>query len=113
MRVTDWVQTIVGLIGIITALSLPVRSLIKILMALRADVNAVVSQVHNNGGSSMKDSVDRMERRQKALVDHILQIDSDRAIKERAWAEWARAISPDFPAPPLMPVQPPIALINP
>jgi hypothetical protein len=96
IAVKNWVELSIGVIALAGSLTLPLRKLNRLLHGIRSDLDKVKGQVFNNGGSSLKDAVDRVEDRQVVIVDHLLQIDSDRAVKERVWNEWATKVSPAF-----------------
>jgi hypothetical protein len=61
MSPTDWAGLAVSVVTLISALAMGVRHLVK----------HYLSELKNNGGSSLKDSVDRLER-QVAEIYRIL-----------------------------------------
>jgi hypothetical protein len=62
MSPTDWAGLAVSLVTLISALAMGVRHLVK----------HYLSELKNNGGSSLKDSVDRLERQVEEIYRILL-----------------------------------------
>ena len=68
MSIPDWATTVSGVIAVAAALGLGIRHAIRII------VQDYLSELKPNGGSSMKDTVTRLEKR----VDEIYKILAER-----------------------------------
>ena len=62
MSPTDWAGLAVSVVTLISALAMGVRHLVK----------HYLSELKNNGGSSLKDSVDRLERQVEEIYRILL-----------------------------------------
>jgi hypothetical protein len=62
MSPTDWAGLAVSLVTLVSALAMGVRHLVK----------HYLSELKNNGGSSLKDSVDRLERQVEEIYRILL-----------------------------------------
>jgi len=62
MSPTDWAGLAVSIVTLVSALAMGVRHLVK----------HYLSELKNNGGSSLKDSVDRLERQVEEIYRILL-----------------------------------------
>lgn len=68
MSIPDWATTVSGVVAVGTVVGLGARHAMKVM------IKDYLSELKPNGGSSMKDSVDRLEKR----IDEIYKILAER-----------------------------------
>lgn len=82
MNVVDWLQTYVPLtVGILTLITLASTIIYKIhkkfTVYIKEEITSVAKELKPNGGSSLKDQVNRMESDHKEIYTKIDKIDQE------------------------------------
>ena len=67
-QIDDFLMWAAGVVAAVTAISVGLAALYRLLTAsLSKRLDDVSSQLHRNGGSSLRDAVDRIEERQQLM----------------------------------------------
>jgi len=71
-QIDDFLLWAAGIVGAVTVISAGLVALYRLLtQSLSKRLDGISSQLHRNGGSSLRDAIDRIEERQHTLLTDV------------------------------------------